>query len=184
MPVLEKEPSLFPRDLLSSAAECAADKRWWAVFTKARQEKALARELLADDIPFYLPLVAHDRRVRGRRRTSYLPLFSGYLFLYASEPQRLHCLRTSRVVRMLDVPDPGQLVADLRQVNCLIESEAPLMVEKRLSPGQHVRIKDGPMMGLEGTVTARRGKTHLLVAVRFLNSGVSVQIDDYRLEPL
>ena len=39
-------------------------------------------------------------------------------------------------------------------------------------------------MGMEGTVTSRRGACRLLVAINFLQQGVSVAIDDYMLEPL
>ena len=40
------------------------------------------------------------------------------------------------------------------------------------------------MAGLEGTVIHRRGKTRLLVAVKMLQQGVSLEIDDFQLEPL
>jgi transcription antitermination factor NusG len=85
---------------------------------------------------------------------------------------------------MLAVPDQRQLRSDLRQLHHLIEIDAPLTVERRLEPGRRVRIKYGPMRGIEGVITQRRGgKRRLLVAVEFLQSGVSVEIDDFMVEP-
>ena len=40
------------------------------------------------------------------------------------------------------------------------------------------------MKGIEGVITQRRGgKRRLLVAVEFLHRGVSVEIDDFMVEP-
>ena len=80
MPILKEEPSLYPETLLDEAPRDVADRRWFALYTKARQEKSLARELLKQRIPFYLPLVKKTNVSRGRKRISQMPLFGGYCF--------------------------------------------------------------------------------------------------------
>ncbi len=186
MPILDKETSVFPEDLLEvpEPEPDATDRQWWAVFTKARQEKSLARDLLAHEIPFYLPLVPKENRIRGRIVRSHIPLFSGYLFMFGCEDERYRSLTTNRISRILPVTDQLQLRTDLMHLHNLIETDEPLTIESRLEPGNRVRIKNGPMMGLEGIVTQRRGKRRLLVAVQFLQNGVSVEIDDFMVEPL
>jgi hypothetical protein len=48
-----------------------------------------------------------------------------------------------------------------------------------------VRIRKGQFGGIEGVVTHRRGgRRRLLIAVHFLGRGVSVEIDDFMLEPV
>ena len=135
-------------------------------------------------MPFYLPLVKKRAVRRGRRTTSFVPLFSGYVFLYATEQQRITSLTTNRVSRVLPIDDPQRLVFDLRQLRRLIVSDAPLTVESRLAAGNRVRVKQGPFMGLEGVVLTRRGSTRLLVSINFLQQGASVEIDDFVLERL
>ena len=184
MPILKEEPSMYPETLLDAASGEKADRRWLALYTKARQEKSLARELLKLGIPFYLPLVRKVGVARGRKRTSLVPLFAGYLFLFGSEEERLRTLGTNRISRVLAVDDPDQLVFDLRQLRQLIATNAPLTVESRLGPGQQVRVRQGPFAGLEGTVVKRRGETRLLVSINFLQRGASVEIDDFMLDPL
>jgi transcriptional antiterminator RfaH len=184
MPILKEEPSMFPDTLLEAAPDDAPGRRWFALYTKARQEKSLARELLKYGVPFYLPLVRQTRVARGRKRISLVPLFGGYLFLYGSEEERVRGLTTNRVSRVLAVEDPDQLVFDLRQLHQLIAANAPLTVESRLSPGQRVRVRQGAFGGLEGLVLKRRGQTRLLVSINFLQQGASVEIDDFLLEPL
>jgi hypothetical protein len=82
------------------------------------------------------------------------------------------------------VNDPQQLVFELNQLRRLIASNAPLCVEQKLAPGDKVRVKQGALMGLEGTVLVRRGVSHLLIRVNFLQQGASVEVDDFLLERL
>jgi len=184
MPILGLETSIYPGNLLEEFSQTPADRQWWVVYTKARQEKALARHLLCREIPFYLPLVAKEQCIRARKVHSHIPLFGGYLFLYGTEHERVASLTTNRISTILPVADAELLRSDLRNVQHLIESDAPLTVERRLSPGQRVRVKAGSMMGMEGLILKRRGRTRLLVAVSFLQQGVSIEIDSFLVEPL
>jgi len=174
-------PSIYPETLLDGVT---AGRCWWAVYTKARQEKALARDLLAREIPFYLPLVKKTSYYAGRRISFLVPVFSSYVFMYGSQDERVESLTTNRVSRILPIPDPDSLRHDLRQLRKLIASGAPLTVESRLAAGRRVRIKRGLLAGLEGTVLTRRGETRLLVSVDFLQQGASVAIEDFLLEPI
>jgi transcriptional antiterminator RfaH len=160
------------------------DRRWWVIYTKSRQEKALGRELYKYEIPFYLPQIKQTSIVKGRRRTSFAPLFAGYVFMLADESERVRGLTTNRISRILPVEDGEQLISDLQQIKRLIQSNAPLTIERRLSPGQKVRIKQGSLMGMEGIVLVRRGETRLLVCVNFLQQGASIEVHDYLLERL
>ncbi len=184
MPILKKEPTIFPEELLDAESPLGCDRQWHVLYTKARQEKALARELLKYRVPFYLPLIPKETISRGRQIASHIPLFMGYVFLLADGDERLQAMQTNRISRVLDEDDSESLVHDLRQIRHLIASGAPLTVESRLVPGDRVRVKHGPFAGLEGTVLQRRGKTRLLVAVNFLQQGASVEVEDFYLEPI
>ena len=184
MPILAAEPDCYPANLLDGLAEETSDRRWWAVYTKSRQEKSLARQLFGMSVPYYLPLVSKTSRVGPRNVKSHLPVFAGYVFLYGTEDERVQALTTNRISCVLPVPGTEQMTTDLRYVRSLILAGAPLTVEARLQPGQRVRIKSGSLMGIEGTIVCRRGETRLLIAVHYLQQGVSVQIDDYMVEPI
>lgn len=187
MPILERETSIFPCGLFEDPMyePGSSDRVWWAIFTKSRHEKALARELERFEIPFFLPLVAKQNRIRNRIVETHLPLFSGYVFMFGRDDERVRALTTNRISTLLPVADQWQLCRDLKHLNRLIEVDAPLTIERRLEPGRRVRIKHGPMKGLEGIITQRRGgKRRLLVAVEFLQHGVSVEIDDFMVEPV
>ena len=78
-PILRKQTSVYPEDLFDDLGNAASERAWWVLYTKARQEKSLARDLVSQQIPFYLPLVKKTVMLRGRKSDSFLPLFSGYV---------------------------------------------------------------------------------------------------------
>ncbi|HZZ73956.1 MAG TPA: transcription termination/antitermination NusG family protein [Pirellulales bacterium] len=179
MPILPPETDLYPADLL----EESSDLPWWAVYTMARREKDLMRRLLKLEIPFYSPLVSKKgRSPSGRVRVSQVPLFAGYVFFRGDADQRREALATNCISQCLAVSDPEQLRRDLANVRRLILSQQPLTAESRLEPGARVRIKTGPLMGLEGVILKRHGQERLLVAVQFLQQGASIQIEDFVVE--
>ncbi|HWB11260.1 MAG TPA: transcription termination/antitermination NusG family protein [Pirellulales bacterium] len=160
------------------------DRNWWVMHTKPRQEKSLARDLLAREIPFYLPQVHKTSVVRGRKQTSYIPLFSSYVFVFADEFERHTSMTTNRIAHLIRVADPRELTRQLFSISRLVAAGAPLTIESRLKEGDHVRVKGGALAGVEGTVVARRRKCRLIVAVNLIQQGVSIEIDDHLLEPL
>jgi len=178
------QPAMFPDDLFDGLVAEPSDRRWWVLYTKVHQEKAIARQLHGRKVPFYLPLVEKTSQCRGRRFVSRVPVFASYVFLFGNEEARVWSLATNRLSRVLVVPDPEQIAHDLRQLRQMIASGAPLTVEKRLSRGDLVRVRHGPFAGLDGVVLRRDGTSRLLIAVNFLQQGASVEIDDHMLEPI
>lgn len=183
MPILPKERDTFPDDLLDGRPVAAG--RWVAFYTLARREKDLMRRLEAASIPFYGPLIR--RRLRsagGRTRSSFVPLFPGYVFSRVDDEQRRAALATNTIARWIPIADEQMLEHDLRAIKQLIDTDRPLTPEARLEPGQAVRVCSGPLRGLEGRVVKRRGGERLVVAVRFLNQGASIELEDVDLERL
>ena len=129
MPILDLETSVYPANLFEGYTQEVSDRSWWVLYTKSRQEKAVARQLLTWTVPFYLPLVAHTNMIRGRKVNSHMPVFSGYVFLFGNDTERVQSLKTNRISRVLDVVDQTQLDHDLRNVARLIACDAPLTVE-------------------------------------------------------
>ncbi len=186
MPILPAEPDIYPEELLdgdppaSDSAHC-----WWALYTLPRREKDLMRRLRSMQVAHYAPMVKRrTRSPNGRARQSFVPLFSSYVFFCGDESARYKAMTTNCVSQYLEVDDVAQLVCDLRQIQRLIRSDVPMTPEARLQPGNRVRIRSGSLAGTEGVVLKRRGGDRLLIAVRFLQQGASVQLEDFQVEPI
>lgn len=183
--MIANDVELFPQGLLEEACEIDnGQRRWRVLYTKSRHEKAVAKQLTALEIPFYLPLITKVSISRGRKTRSRVPLFTNYLFMFGNEEERLEAWGTNRLSRVLDVEDSSSLRHDLKQLSQAIFSGAPITKEERLLPGQRVRIKSGHLQGLEGTVVERQGQRRLVVAVNFLQQGASMVLDDFQVVAL
>jgi transcription antitermination factor NusG len=185
VPILTLEPYLFPAGLFEfSGATPTRDRAWWVLHTRPRQEKSLARQLHAAQVPFYLPLTPRRLRVHNRTATSHIPLFVGYLFLLADQKERVTALATSRVVHSLRVADQDQLFRDLVQVYRLLGSGAEVTAENGLVPGATVEIQVGPLAGLRGKIMKEATGKRFIVEVDFIQRGASVLLDGSSLMPL
>jgi transcription antitermination factor NusG len=184
MPILNPQSDIFPTELLDEEF-CSKwpQRQWWCIYTRSRHEKKLSRQLTNQQIPHYCPLVnKRYRSPKGRMRTVSMPLFPNYVFLFASEEERYQTLTTNAVSRITQVEHFSELVADLRQIHVAIRANVPLTPEARIVAGQTVRVRTGPFRGYDGIVLRREGKTRLLLAVRFLEQGASMEIDEGLLE--
>lgn len=184
MPILAREIDVYPDDLLSRPdLEADTDARWWAVYTRSRQEKQLSRALMGMNIPFYCPIIPHRfRSPAGRMRTSFLPMFTNYVFMYGDPYCRYRALTTNLISKTILVKDGLQLTHDLRQIQRLIQLGEPLTVETKLQPGSKVRIKSGPLGGFEGVIVKRQAADFLMVAVNFLQQGALMKLEEYEVE--
>lgn len=178
MPILPAEMVQYPEALFAAPAQ-AGDEAWWVLHTRPRQEKSLARELLASRVPFYLPQVSRRLCTRGRIFTSHVPLFPSYVFLLGNERQRIAAMGTRRVAHALRVLDQAMLWRELGQIHRLIESGAPVTPEERLGPGQAVEICSGPLAGLRGIILRVAARRRFVVQVDFIQRGASVELDDF-----
>jgi len=70
--------------------------RWYAVRTRSRHEKLVARQLESQGIESFLPLLTQTHKWSDRSKQVETPLFSGYAFLrmVPSSDERVRILRT------------------------------------------------------------------------------------------
>jgi transcriptional antiterminator RfaH len=183
MPLLPPETTLFPSDLLDRAADAHLDSRWWAIHTRPRAEKSLARKFQVMNLGFYLPTRRQSWRSNGRRFESHLPLFPGYVFLYARPQDRGNVLSTGLIANFLPVPDQGELTADLQRVHRILSSGLPVEHQAILPPGTPVEVVEGALQGLTGTVVRPGRQSGVCIQVRLIGQGVLVELDSRSLRP-
>ena len=181
MPLLPAEPCLFPPHLFTEPSEPMGGL-CWVLHTRPRAEKSVARALLAQQVPFFLPVYENSRRVNGRLQTSHLPLFSGYLFLFAGDEGRTRALETNQIANCLPVSDTAVLYRELSAVHRAMTAGLPIGPEAHLVPGTPVAITRGPLSGLVGKVVRRGKKLNLVVEVNLLRQGVAVEIESWMVE--
>jgi transcription antitermination factor NusG len=187
MPLLKQEQDIYPENLFESLEELPSEAgmRWWAMQTLPRCEKKLMRQLLDSQVPYYGPVI--ERRYRspqGRLRTSFVPLFSNYVFVFGNEEMRYKAFATGSVSKCIKVIETEQFVEDITRIYRAVQTGEPVFPETKLEAGDPVRVKSGPFKGFEGTVIRREHEVRLLITVRCMGQGISVQILDCQVDAL
>jgi transcription antitermination factor NusG len=173
MPILKPEADVFPEGMFDLLAE---EYPWWVAHVRSRQEKLALREARHRGIPCFLPKYEKETRKDGRKRTSFLPLFPGYLFFRGQSEVRYEMLTTNLCVRILEVTDQGALHSDLLQIRKLQLAGLPLIALPEVKAGDPVRVTEGPFAGITGVVLKEKGKARLMVSVRFIHRAVCVEL--------
>jgi transcription antitermination factor NusG len=182
MPLLPAEPCCYPENLFSFP-DPGGGELWWILHTRPRTEKALARALLAQGVPHFLPTYERTVRVRGRLQTSHHPLFPGYVFLRANRDGRIIALSTKYVASCLQVVDQERLRTEVERVHKIMHTQLPLGSEAQLLPGSPIVIRRGALAGIEGKVVRLGKKLKLVVEIEMLRQGVWVEIESWMVEP-
>lgn len=166
----------------SSAAVTSSESRWYTLYTRSRQEKALAERLDAAGISFFLPLLRQEKRYAHRRRESWVPMFPSYVFLHGSVSHLHQALDSRRVAHVIDVSDQRRLHHELTQIRDAIERGADLDPYPFLEQGVPVRITGGPFEGLEGVIDECRSQHRVILSVGMVSGAVCLEVDASLLE--
>ncbi len=162
---------------------------WFAVHVKSRHEFQVLERLTGASIETFLPAVEKLSKWKDREKLIEFPLFPGYLFVHIdkSHPSRLSVLKTKGVVRMLGTvpgepePVPDEQILSLQKV---IAAGSPIDPYPYLHEGKRVRIKRGPLAGVEGILVEKAGLHKIVLSVDILCQSTAVTIQAPDVEPL
>jgi transcription termination/antitermination protein NusG len=134
----------------------------------------------------FLPLYRTRKKWADRMKTLDLPLFPGYLFGRFDAKHRFPIMSTSGVLGV--VGNGRQLLAvetsEIDAIRRLLASGLECEPWKTFVSGDPVRIDDGPLRGLNGTVIKVSETWKLVVSVSLLRRSVLVTVDRDWVTPL
>ena len=174
----DNPPVVYPKGALVGEME----GRWWVAHTKSRNEKSLAWDLLRRGTPYFLPMVAKIRAIRGRKVKSELVLFPGYLFFCGSEEERYGAMRTNRIASTIEVGDQERLIKELSSIQTAMSGRKELDPFPYLQAGRRCLVTSGALKGVEGLLVRRKNVDRLVLRVQVLGQAVSTEIDASLLE--
>lgn len=162
-----------------------AELHWYAAYTSANHEKRVADQLETREVEHFLPSYASVRRWKDRRVTLQLPLFPGYVFVRLALRNRLQVLQIPGVAKLVGFGTvPAPLPKD--EIEALRTGLAKgLHAEPHpfLTVGQRVRVKQGPLAGLEGVLLRWKGNWRVVLSLELIQRSVAVDVDSSEIEP-
>jgi transcription antitermination factor NusG len=149
-------------------------KNWYALCTKPRSEFKAAGQLELIKIIYYLPAVTTTKQWSDRKKKITEPIIRGYIFIKADEKERLLALEQYSVVRCVSERGRPAVIPEwqIKNLMKMLEYKGDFYVLNRLVPGQRIKIKDGPFMGVEGIYHESENDKMIAVSIELLNRSV------------
>jgi transcription antitermination factor NusG len=110
------------------------------------------------------------------------PLFPGYVFLELEPAQKAFVCQNDHLANLLAVFDQETFQRQLHDILVALESKSGIRLAPAVGEGMRVRIKAGPLQGIEGWVEQRYGMTTVLLRLDFINQAAAVKIEADELE--
>ena len=174
----------LPESISPYLLDAYSEPRWYAVYTCARHEKRVAAQMELRQFQSFLPLYRALHRWKDRQKQVEMALFPSYVFVRLDLRSRLRVLEIPGVVSFVSAqgkpaPLPEHEIAPfLRGANGSVRDEP----HPYLQAGRQVRLRSGPMAGLEGILLRRKEGLRIVVSVEMLMRAVAVEVDEADVE--
>lgn len=156
---------------------CMNAAAWYAAYTRCRHEKQVVNMLDARGVEHYLPLYECVHTWKDRRARVQLPLFPGYVFVHILLADRMRVLTAPGVIRLVGNPAPAPLpLFELEAIRNYISQRLPAEPFPYITQGKRVRIKAGPLEGLEGIVVRRKSACRVIINLDLIMRSMAVEV--------
>ena len=158
---------------------------WYALYTCPRHEKRVAEQIELRRFSCFLPMYRSVRRWKDRRKELELALFPGYVFVHIVLQDKLHVLQVPGAVRLVTFNGQPAALPE-QEIECLKNRQSISNLEPHpyLRVGRRVRVRSGPMHGLEGIIRRNKDKCRVVFSVDLIMRSVAVEVDEADLEPV
>ena len=159
---------------------------WYAIRTRSRHEKVVAKELGQREIGCFLPLLNSVRRWSDRSKEIETPLFPGYVFVRIAyfSGERVRVLQATGVAGFVG-PNPSAVSIPDEQIEAirtLLIRRVAVTEHPYLRVGQRVRVRSGALSGVQGILLAVNGARNLIISVEPIQRSLSVNLAGYDVE--
>jgi transcription antitermination factor NusG len=157
---------------------------WYALYTAPRHEKAVADQMNRRGISCFLPLYRSVRRWKDRRKELSMVLFPGYVFVQIALQNRLQILQLPGAVRLVSFNGRPASLPEEQIVNLRSRLSGSHFIEPHpyLQVGRRVRVRSGPLEGLEGIIQRRKDRCRIVFSIDLIMRSVAVEVDESELE--
>src|ERR1700730_18138256 len=170
----------------SHKVEGQSHTTWYATYARHQHEKTVAQILTSKGFEVLLPLYQSVCRWKDRTKTLSLPLFPCYVFLKGGLERRLDILTTPGIYALVSTAGSPNAIppAEIEALRRTIESGASLEPHPFLKCGDLVRVKCGPLTGVQGILVRKKNLYRLIISVEMLGQSAAVEVDALLVERL
>lgn len=174
----------MPSEPMVSSESNVSESQWYAIYTRHQHEKMVAQILTSKGFNTFLPLYATTHKWKDRTKALSLPLFPCYVFLKGDIERRLQIVTTPGIFGL--VSSGGQPAAipnvEIEAIQRVIESGTRVEAHPFLKCGNRVRVKCGPLAGIEGILVRKKSVSRLVLTVEILGTAAAIEVSAFQVE--
>jgi transcription antitermination factor NusG len=157
---------------------------WHAVSVRHQHERQVAAALASQGVDSFAPFYRARRRWSDRTKEIEAPLFPGYVLGRFAMPQRVKVLKTPGVARIVEFAGLPARIEDgeIENIRLAIQSRLPLGPVPYFKAGDRVRIREGPLRGVEGTLLREKNGLRVVVGIELLQRSIAVELESQTIE--
>ena len=110
------------------------------------------------------------------------PLFPGYVFLRLAPGQQSTLRQNEHIANLLEVFDQETFERQLGDILKALDADLGVRLAPSIGEGMRVRIKEGPLQGIEGWVEQRYGTSTVLLRLDFISQAAAVKVEAHQLQ--
>ena len=154
-------------------------RSWYALYTRHQHEKTVAHVLSNKRFEIFLPLYTATHQWRDRAKELFLPLFPCYVFIRGGLDRHLEIMTTPGVHEFVGIRGKPSVIPEdeIEAVRRVLERSLRVEPYPFLNCGDWVRVKSGPLAGLEGILVRKKNSLRLVLSVELLEKSVAVELD-------
>lgn len=163
-----------------------APRGWYAVSVFPRHEKHVAHQLEARGVSYLLPVYPSLRRWKDRRKQIDMVLFPGYVFVNIGLEHRVGVLRLPGVSQFVTFQGLPAVIPEheIQAIGVSVRAGLAMQPHPYLQKGRRVRVRNGPMAGVEGILVRRKERFRVVLSINLIMSSVAAEVDEFDIEPL
>jgi transcription antitermination factor NusG len=176
----------MPSEPMNSLDSGVCESPWYAIYTRHQHEKMVAQNLTSKGFESFLPLCTTAHNWKDRTKALSLPLFPCYVFLKGGIERRLQIITTPGIHGL--VSRGGQPAAipfiEIEAIRRVVQSGVRIEAHPLLKFGDRVRIKCGPLEGIQGILLRKKNISRLVLSVEMLGKAAAMEVDAFQVEPV
>ena len=169
---------------IAAAGSSLWDSSWYALYTRHQHEKMVHQVLTNKGFNTFLPLYATTHNWKDRTKALTLPLFPCYVFLKGGIERRLQILTTPGIYGVVSSAGQPATIPDMEieAIRRVVQSGARVEAHPYLKCGNWVRVKCGPLAGIEGILVRKKNISRLVLSVQILGTAAAIEVSAFQVE--
>ncbi len=172
------------KESMATTENHLSDSSWYALYTRHQHEKMVDQVLTNKGFDTFLPLYATTHNWKDRTKSLTLPLFPCYVFLRGGIERRLQILTTPGIYGLVSSAGQPAVIPDIEidAIRRVVESGARVEAHPYLKCGNWVRVKSGPLAGIEGILVRKKNISRLVLSVEILGTAAAIEVEAFQVE--